>query len=175
MADDVAPTVPTAAEEAPPVHRRRTGLVLLVAAVVLAVDQLTKWWAVDRLVRGTVDVVGSLRFNLAYNTGTAFSIGSGRGLGPVIAPLAMVIVVVLVLLGGTARRAAGAVAAGLVIGGALGNLADRAFRGDNGFLHGAVIDFIDLQWWPIFNVADASIVVGALLLALISFQGDRGR
>ena len=63
---------------------------------------------------------------------------------------------------------AGAVAAGLVAGGALGNLGDRAFRGDDGFLHGAVVDFIDLQWWPIFNVADSAIVVGGILLVVVS-------
>lgn len=154
---------------------RRTGALLIVAVSALIADQLTKWWAVNRLSRGTIDVVGSLRLNLVSNTGTAFSLGSGRGLGPVIALMGVVVVVVLVVMGGAARRTVGAVAAGLVIGGALGNLADRAFRGDHGFLHGAVIDFIDLQWWPIFNVADASIVVGAGLLALSSVLADRQR
>jgi signal peptidase II len=57
-----------------------------------------------------------------------------------------------------------AVAIGLVFGGALGNLIDRAFREGDGFLGGGVVDFIDLQWWPVFNIADAAIVVGALLL-----------
>ena len=58
------------------------------------------------------------------------------------------------------------IAVALVLGGALGNLADRAFRDGQGFLGGAVIDFIDLQWWPVFNVADAAITVGAATLAL---------
>ena len=92
----------------------------------------------------------------------AFS-SAERGLGPAIALLAVVVVVLFLLvrrLG--ARRTVGAVAAGLVIGGALGNLLDRAFRGDSGFLGGAVVDFIDLQWWPVFNVADAAIVVGCV-------------
>jgi len=57
----------------------------------------------------------------------------------------------------------GQVAVGMVIGGALGNVADRLFRGD-GWLHGSVIDFIDPQWWPIFNVADIGVVVGGILL-----------
>jgi signal peptidase II len=56
------------------------------------------------------------------------------------------------------------VAIGLVAGGALGNLIDRAFRAGDGFLGGGVVDFIDLQWWPVFNLADAAIVLGALLL-----------
>jgi len=58
----------------------------------------------------------------------------------------------------------GAVALGMIVGGALGNIIDRAFRGDDGFMSGAVVDFVDLQWWPIFNVADIGIVVGGVLL-----------
>ena len=61
------------------------------------------------------------------------------------------------------------VAAGLVVGGAMGNLLDRFSRGP-GLLDGAVVDFIDVQWWPIFNVADIAICVGAGLLAILSFR-----
>jgi signal peptidase II len=57
-----------------------------------------------------------------------------------------------------------AVSIGLVLGGALGNLVDRAFRPGDGFLGGGVVDFIDLQWWPVFNLADSAIVVGAIVL-----------
>ena len=158
-----------AAEQAvlPP---RRLGLVATIAAVVLVIDQLTKNWAVSSLPgRPPVEVIGSLRFNLAYNTGAAFSFGAGKGLGPWIGLVAMVVVLGLAL-GMTSRFAVGAVAAGLVAGGALGNLADRAFRGDTGLLSGAVIDFIDLQWWPVFNVADAGVVVGALLLVVAGLR-----
>jgi signal peptidase II len=147
---------------------RRYLLMVLVGLAVLLADQISKAWALNRLVEGPIDLVGSLRFNLAFNTGTAFSMGSGKGLGPWISLLAIVVVVALALAGGTARTRLGAVAAGLVAGGALGNLGDRAFRGDAGFLHGAVIDFIDLQWWPIFNVADSAIVVGGILLVIVS-------
>ncbi|WP_426572601.1 signal peptidase II [Aquihabitans sp. McL0605] len=157
------PTTP----EAP---HRRLGIVAAVAATVLVLDQLSKWWAVNALDNGhIVDVIGSLRFNLFFNTGVAFSLGSGNGLGPWISVLAIG-VVVAVSFGATSRVPLGAVASGLISGGALGNLLDRAFRGDAGFLHGAVIDFIDLQWWPVFNVADASIVVGAILLVIASFR-----
>jgi len=152
--------------------RRRTGLLVAVAVAVLAADQLSKWWAVNRLPRGIIDIVGSLRLNLAYNTGAAFSLGSGRGLGPVIALLVVVVVVVLVSSVGSARSRLGVIAAGLVIGGALGNLADRAFRGDAGLLKGAVVDFIDLQWWPSFNVADSAVVVGACALVLASLRHE---
>jgi signal peptidase II len=59
---------------------------------------------------------------------------------------------------------------GALLGGALGNLADRLIRHH----HGAVIDFIDLRWWPVFNVADAAITVGAALLALVLFRARSG-
>jgi signal peptidase II len=59
-----------------------------------------------------------------------------------------------------------AVGLGLVLGGATGNLIDRAFRdGSGGFLGGHVVDFVDLQWWPVWNIADAAIVCGGILLA----------
>ena len=61
-------------------------------------------------------------------------------------------------------------AAGLIGGGAVGNLIDRAVRGDQGFMHGAVVDFINLQWWPVFNVADMGVVVGAILLVVAGLR-----
>jgi signal peptidase II len=144
--------------------------------VVLLVDQASKQWALATLMPSgpepPIDVIGSLRFNLTWNTGTAFSLGSGRNLGPFIAVLALAVVGYLLWSGQSSSRL-GAVAAGLVAGGAVGNLVDRALRsGPNGaeagFMGGAVVDFIDVQWWPVFNVADAGIVVGALLLVLAS-------
>ena len=158
-----------AASPGPPVGPRKLRLVASVALTVLVADQLTKHWALDALAAGPVDVIGSLRFNLLFNTGTAFSMGSGKGLGPWISVLAIGVVVGLSL-GFTSRFRLGAAAAGLIAGGAVGNLADRAFRGDDGFLGGAVIDFVDLQWWPVFNVADAAICVGAALLVLASMR-----
>ena len=160
------PTDPVAATRPP----RRLGVVAIVAVSVFVVDQLSKWWAINALDDGRIiDLVGSLRFNLFFNTGVAFSLGSGGGLGPWITLLAIA-VVVGVAFGATSRYPLGAVAAGLIAGGALGNLADRAFRGDEGFLHGAVIDFIDPQFWPVFNVADSAVVIGAILLVIASFR-----
>lgn len=138
----------------------------------LLVDQLTKTWAERSLTTRNIDVIGSLRFNLAYNTGTAFSLGGG--LGPWIAVLALVVVGVLVWQGRTVRTRLGAVALALIVGGALGNIVDRAFRqglgSEQGFMRGAVVDFIDLQWWPIFNIADVGIVVGGILLVISSLR-----
>lgn len=149
---------------------RQMGVVLGVALAVIVLDQLTKTWALRALAdQNIIEVIGSLRFNLYFNTGMAFSLGSGNGVGPWISVLAIV-VVVGVSLGATSRYRVGAVASGLIAGGAVGNLIDRAFRGDQGFLHGAVVDWIDLQWWPVFNIADAAIVVGACLLVLATFR-----
>mgnify|MGYP006266719875 FL=1 len=136
------------------------------AFVVVVLDQITKHWALDHLSDGHVDdIVGSLRLNLAYNTGMAFA--KGQGIGPFIA-VAGLLVVVFLLVGLRRETRPGAVFVGMVAGGAAGNIVDRLFRGD-AWLHGAVIDFIDLQWWPIFNLADAAIVIGAGSLVVSSF------
>lgn len=159
-------------------HVARGSLVAIIAGTLLVVDQGSKHWAVNRLSDGRmVDVVGSLRFSLTWNTGASFSVGSDLELGPYIAVLALVVVGWLLLSGHTATKL-GAVAAGMVAGGAVGNLADRAFRSgpagtEAGFMGGAVVDFIDVQWWPIFNVADMGVVGGAILLVLASIvHGD---
>ncbi len=138
-------------------------MVLTTAGVVVALDQLTKTWAVRALADGPIDLVWTLRLALTYNTGAAFS--QGRGLGPVIGILAAGVALVLLWTGRMVESRLGAVAVGMVLGGAAGNLADRAFRaGGDGFLGGAVVDFVDVQWWPVFNLADSCVVIGALLL-----------
>jgi signal peptidase II len=143
-----------------------------VAVAVLTADQLTKWWGVTRLPRGPIHVGWTLNLALAHNTGTAFSLLSGRGMGPAIALAALVVIAGLGLSSRTLRTTTGAVAIGLVLGGAVGNLADRAFRSHAGFMQGAVVDFVDFGWWPVFNVADACIVVGvAVIAALTAFTG----
>jgi signal peptidase II len=136
------------------------------AAVVVAVDQLTKWWARTTLDE-PVHVIGSLQFNLAFNSGTAFS--RFEGWGSVIGVVAIVVIAVLLRAGRRVASRRGALAMGAVIGGALGNLADRVFQAGPGFFGGRVTDFIDLQWWPIFNVADIGITVGGALLLWAGF------
>jgi len=142
----------------------RWALIGLVAVAVIAVDQLTKWWALETLDTRTIDLPWTLRLNLILNRGAAFGLGSRYA--PLIALAAVGVVVVV--LGSTRGLDARwpRLGVGLVLGGALGNLADRVFREGPGFLGGAVVDFIDLQWWPVFNVADAAVSVGAVLLVL---------
>ena len=140
---------------------------ILITSIVVA-DQLTKHWALNRLSGDrTIDLVGSLRFNLAFNKGMAFS--QATGAGPIIGALGFVIVIVMVLWLRRFVTGAAAVAAGMIVGGAIGNLIDRLFRGD-AWLRGAVVDFIGLQWFPIFNIADSAISLGAMLMIVASFR-----
>lgn len=153
-----------------PAPRRGTHRVLFAAIAVgwLLLDQLSKSWAVRNLSGRDVEVLWTLRFNLAYNSGASFSMGEGWGCW--IALVAVLIVALLVWQGLTVRTRLAAVALALIVGGALGNVIDRAFRaGGGGFLGGSVVDFIDFQWWPVFNVADMGVVVGAILLVVSSF------
>ena len=150
---------------------RRYGLIAVVAAVVLIVDQLTKAWAVDALADRSIPIIWTLRLYLARNTGAAFSVGRGTDWGRFVPLLALVVVAVVVVQGRSVSSKLGAVAIGMIVGGAFGNLIDRALRTNGGgFFSGAVVDFIDFQWWPIFNVADMGVVVGGILLVLVSLR-----
>jgi signal peptidase II len=143
--------------------------------VVLVFDQLTKIWAVDRLRGGDViDLFWTARFNLVYNEGAAFSVGSQFTIFISIA--AIVISVGVIAFSRRVHEPRVLVAMGLVLGGALGNLIDRIVRDGNGFLRGAVVDFIDFQWWPVFNIADIAIVCGGILLVfLVSDRSEKAK
>jgi len=143
----------------------------LLIAFIVAADQATKHWALNRLSSArTIDLIGSLRFNLAFNKGMAFS--QATGAGPIIGALAFVVIIVIVLWLRRNAQGLAVVAAGLIVGGATGNLIDRLLRGD-AWLRGAVVDFIDLQWWPIFNIADAAISTGAVLMIVASVRASK--
>jgi len=140
-----------------------------VAALVVLLDQLTKQWALSALADGPIDLIGSLRLRLVFNDSAAFSIGGGNT--TVIALIGLVVAGAIVRLGLKAERRPWAVGLGIVLGGALGNLADRAFREGDGTLGGRVVDMVDLQWWPVFNLADAALWVGIGVLFFAS-RGD---
>lgn len=83
----------------------------------------------------------------------------------------VVVSVVIVVMSARIGRASVAAALGLILGGALGNLTDRALNGPA--LSGDVVDFIDFHIWPVFNVADTAIVAGAILLAVATGRRER--
>jgi signal peptidase II len=132
---------------------------------------LTKHWALNSLNNGrTIDIFWTLRFNLVFNSGMAFS--KGQGLGRLIGLLAIGVAVWLWLSLRKASTTIGLVGTAMLIGGAIGNVVDRLFRGD-AWLRGSVVDFIDLQWFPVFNVADSSVTIGAMLLIYSSIVASR--
>jgi signal peptidase II len=154
--------------------RRQIGIAAGVAAVLVALDQATKQWAVGSLTEGDRrHVFSTLHWQLHFNSGMAFS--RGQGMGRFIGVLAVVVSAVLFASLRRTRRPLAVIAVGLVAGGAVGNVLDRLFRAKNGLLSGSVVDFIDLRFWPIFNIADSGVVVGAGLLILDSWRHDRAR
>jgi len=156
-----------------PSATRRWVYITSVVLIWVVFDQTTKAWAYHHLADGhPIDIFWTLRLRLTFNTGSAFSVGAGAG--PFMGLGSLFVSGVLVYF---ARRLDGwlnLTAVALVLGGAIGNLLDRIWRESDGFLQGAVVDFIDLQWWPVFNVADIGIVVGAVFLALSMWQRQSG-
>ena len=146
---------------------RAIALVAAIAAVVVLLDQVTKTLALNALADGPIEVFWTLRFDLSFNEGIAFSMGTG--LTPLITIAVVVLVGVLIAFVRHVTSPLLAISLGLLLGGALGNVADRLFRGHGG----AVIDFIDVQWWPVFNVADIAVSTGAILMIVASFLDER--
>jgi signal peptidase II len=146
----------------------------ILIGLVVFLDQVTKSWAVSALSNGRViHVIGSLQFSLGFNSGFAFS--QGQGMGPLVGIFAIVAVLFLLRAVRKATTQLSAVALCAIVAGAIGNIADRFFRGE-GWLHGRVVDFIDVQWWPVFNVADSSITVGACaLIAAMLMESRNGK
>jgi signal peptidase II len=155
------------AAAAPP---RRLRLLLSVAAVVLTLDIVTKVLAVKLLPPGQpVSIIGdTVTWTLVRNSGAAFSMATGYTW--VLTLIATGVVVGIFWMGRRLVSPWWAVGLGLILGGATGNLVDRFFRAP-GPLRGHVVDFLSVGWWPVFNVADPSVVGGAILLVALSVFG----
>lgn len=150
--------------------RRRLRLFVGVAVVAYAADVVTKLIAVEKLSdRPPVTVIpGVLDLTLVRNPGAAF--GLATGLTAVLTVIALAVCLVVVRLARRLRNGVWAIALGLMLGGALGNLTDRFLR-DPGPLQGHVVDFLALPNWPVFNLADTSVCIAAALIVLQSFRG----
>ena len=149
---------------------RRFVLLLLVALTAILVDLATTQWVLSTFSEGeSVDVIGSfLQFTLVFNTGAAFSLGTGYTW--VFTIIASCVVLAIAYIGRRVRSVWWGVTLGLMMGGAAGNLVDRFFR-DPAPFHGAVVDFIRLPNYPVFNIADSCVVVGAILVVVLTFKG----
>ena len=139
------------------------------AGAVLVADALTKQWAVSALADGPIELFGPVRLALTHNSAGAF--GLGGAFVPFLAVAALALVIFMVVAGSATEHAWVALALGLILGGAFGNVADRIFRAP-GFLKGAVVDFVDVGFWPVFNVADSAITCGCVLLLLASWSRE---
>jgi signal peptidase II len=154
------------------VSRRRTGLLFVVAALVLAADITSKCIVVATLSdRPPIRLLGGLlTLRVSRNSGAAFSIGTSM---TIVFTVIAVSVIIFVLRTSRQIRSAGwAVMLGLLLGGATGNLVDRVFRSP-GPLRGWVVDWIQVPHWPVFNLADSAIVCGCVLAVLLALRGVR--
>ena len=160
----------TSGEAQAPALRRRQPLLLSVAAVVLALDIVTKVFAVKLLTPGQpVPIIGdTVTWTLVRNSGAAFSMATGYTW--MLTVIASAVVVGIFWMGRRLVSPWWAVGLGMILGGATGNLVDRFLRSP-GPLRGHVVDFLSIGWWPVFNVADPSVVGGAILLVTLSALG----
>jgi signal peptidase II len=170
--------VDAAAQAAPTrVSGRALALLIGAAVTVLAADIVTKQLALSNLDdRGPVRLLGgAVYLTLTRNSGAAFSIGVGyTAIFPIIT---VVVVTSIALLARRLRSVPWAIAMGLILGGALGNLTDRLFRAPGVFV-GHVVDFISVfdeagRAFPIFNVADSGLVCGVIFAVLLELTGRR--
>jgi signal peptidase II len=151
--------------------RRPAVLLYVTAALVFLLDRSTKWYAVHSLSNhAPVRIIpGVLQLTYTTNSGGAFGMFDHVPWLFALATVVVSIAIVRASLG--VNRPLVAVALGLILGGALGNLADRISGGIS--LSGRVVDFIDFRIWPVFNLADSAIVVGALLLIVATASSGR--
>jgi len=142
----------------------RAGVFATCAIAVIALDQCTKWVASSRLVMGQpVPVLDDVvRFTLVHNTGAAFGLFPGSRVPFIVISILAIAVVIYLFLRETYRSLANRILLGCILGGAIGNLLDRARLG-------WVVDFIDMGAgslrWPVFNVADSAVTLGVIFLA----------
>lgn len=142
---------------------KSVGWLLLVGLVILVADQLTKLWVLNNMneydVLTPFPTFGRLfRFTYITNTGAAFGLFPGGGNIFMVVAIIVVIAIIIYIANHPTLPGIVRFAFGLQLGGAIGNMLDR-------IQHGSVVDFVDIGFWPIFNIADISIISGVILLA----------
>ncbi|MFG2331172.1 signal peptidase II [Streptomyces sp. NPDC048604] len=153
-----------------PRGRRRILALFLVALFAYLLDLGSKILVVEKLEgHEPIRVIGDLlKFEAIRNPGAAF--GMGEAFTIIFTCIATVVIIVIVRLARKLYSLPWAIALGLLLGGALGNLTDRIFRSP-GVFEGAVVDFIAPAHFAVFNLADSAIVVGGFLIVILSFRG----
>jgi signal peptidase II len=151
---------------------RRIGVLIGVAVFVLAADVISKAVVVAKMPgHPPIRLLGSfLQITYTRNPGAAFSIGTSMTI--VFTAIAVGVIAYIARTARNLRSIGWAIALGLLLGGATGNLLDRLFRAPGPF-QGHVIDWIQLPHWPIFNLADSSIVCAGVLIVLLALTGVR--
>ncbi|MFC4497465.1 signal peptidase II [Streptomyces ovatisporus] len=149
---------------------RRIGVLVVVAAIAYALDLITKLIVVAELEHhAPIQVIGTvLQLDVVRNRGAAFGIGEALTL--VLTAIAAVVIVVIARIARKLYSTPWAIALGLLLGGAFGNLTDRVFRSP-GVFQGAVVDFIAPTHFAVFNLADSAIVCGGIVIVILSFRG----
>ncbi len=155
-----------------PGRPRRLGILLGVAVFVIAADVISKAIVVAKMPgHAPIRLLGGfLTITLTRNGGAAFSIGTSMTI--VFTAIAAGVIVYILRAARNLRSIGWAIALGLLLGGATGNLLDRLFRAP-GLFQGHVIDWIELPHWPVFNLADSSIVCAGVLVVLLALRGIR--
>lgn len=129
--------------------------------LVIAVDQWTKWWVLHHVSPGPHHLFGPLGVDVGRNTGVAFSLISGHSVLAFALAAGLTVVVAACVM--RALPVLPAIVFGLLLGGGVGNLADRVLRRSSG----GVVDFLTLPHWATFNVADSAITVGVAGLIVL--------
>jgi len=140
----------------------------LIMLVVIAIDQMSKWWVITRLKEiGTIKIIEGV-FHLHYleNRGAAFGIFQDQRLFFLVVNTLITSIIIWYLIKNTKINRGLMWALSMIAGGAIGNIIDRA-------LYGYVIDFFDFQIWPVFNVADSAIVIGQVLLIIYILKSGK--
>ena len=144
-------------------------MALFVAIAVFGIDRFTKLAALGLLDQGrTVNIIpGLFDITLVLNDGAAFGLFKGKAVFFIFISIAVIAAIIIYILKNRGIKKLNSIALGMVLGGALGNLTDR-------IVFGRVVDFLDFQIWPVFNIADSCITIGAALLAYSFIFKDHG-